>query len=97
MAEHEEPSEAEQIEVKPPNSSCSIESGSETEKEKPEPSASAVKAKVFRLFGREKPVHHVLGGGQGTFRSNSFWYPHRTFSFENLVSLSSFWREFVGL
>ncbi|KAG6477203.1 hypothetical protein ZIOFF_066455 [Zingiber officinale] len=24
------------------------------------------KAKVFRLFGREKSVHHVLGGGQGT-------------------------------
>ncbi|KAG6497418.1 hypothetical protein ZIOFF_045317 [Zingiber officinale] len=24
------------------------------------------KAKVFRLFGREKSVHHVLGGDQGT-------------------------------
>ncbi|XP_042422071.1 reticulon-like protein B1 [Zingiber officinale] len=25
---------------------------------------SREKAKVFRLFGREKSVHHVLGGGQ---------------------------------
>lgn len=24
----------------------------------------AVKSKVFRLFGREKPVHKVLGGGK---------------------------------
>ncbi|KMZ60198.1 Reticulon family protein [Zostera marina] len=23
-----------------------------------------IKTKVFRLFGRERPVHHVLGGGQ---------------------------------
>ncbi|KAL8519249.1 hypothetical protein ACS0TY_010260 [Phlomoides rotata] len=26
--------------------------------------ASAVKSKIYRLFGREKPVHKVLGGGQ---------------------------------
>ncbi|KAE9614100.1 hypothetical protein Lalb_Chr05g0224401 [Lupinus albus] len=25
---------------------------------------SSIKSKVFRLFGREKPVHHVLGGGK---------------------------------
>lgn len=79
MAEHEEPSETEQIEVKPRGSPSSFESHSETEKEKPEPSALAVKAKVFRLFGREKPVRHVFGGGQGTFRSDSFWYSRRTF------------------
>ncbi|KAK8703251.1 hypothetical protein V6N13_021573 [Hibiscus sabdariffa] len=28
------------------------------------PSESSVKAKVFRLFRREKPVHHLLGGGK---------------------------------
>lgn len=28
--------------------------------------ASAVKSKIYRLFGREKPVHKVLGGGQRT-------------------------------
>ncbi|CAI9775045.1 unnamed protein product [Fraxinus pennsylvanica] len=26
--------------------------------------AAAVKAKIYRLFGREKPVHKVLGGGK---------------------------------
>lgn len=29
-------------------------------------SASAVKSKIYRLFGREKPVHKVLGGGKRT-------------------------------
>lgn len=28
--------------------------------------ASAVKSKIYRLFGREKPVHKVLGGGKRT-------------------------------
>ncbi|KAK4723738.1 hypothetical protein R3W88_026517 [Solanum pinnatisectum] len=28
------------------------------------PSPSSVKAKIWRLFGREKPVHHVFGGGK---------------------------------
>ncbi|MFS7941936.1 hypothetical protein Hanom_Chr06g00482141 [Helianthus anomalus] len=28
---------------------------------------SAVKSKVFRLFGREKPVHNVFGGGKRMF------------------------------
>ncbi|XWS61699.1 hypothetical protein CRYUN_Cryun07bG0148400 [Craigia yunnanensis] len=27
-------------------------------------SESSIKAKVFRLFGRERPVHHVFGGGK---------------------------------
>lgn len=27
-------------------------------------SQSSVKAKIYRAFGREKPVHHVLGGGK---------------------------------
>ena len=27
---------------------------------------SSLKAKVFRLFGREKPVHKLLGGGKRT-------------------------------
>ncbi|MFQ6632268.1 hypothetical protein Gotur_009247 [Gossypium turneri] len=28
------------------------------------PSESSIKAKVFRLFGRERSVHHVFGGGK---------------------------------
>ncbi|XP_039054266.1 uncharacterized protein LOC120196549 [Hibiscus syriacus] len=27
-------------------------------------SPSSVKAKIYRLFGRERPVHHILGGGK---------------------------------
>ncbi|WOL08309.1 reticulon-like protein B2 [Canna indica] len=64
MAEHSEDSSVtEQIEEKPrgpPSSSSS----SDSEGEKPEPAPSVLKAKVYRLFGREKPVHHVLGGGK---------------------------------
>lgn len=44
-------------------------SSSDSEHEKPE-SPSALKAKIYRLFGREKPVHKVLGGGLRTFSSN---------------------------
>lgn len=29
-------------------------------------SPSSVKAKIYRIFGREKPVHKVLGGGKRT-------------------------------
>jgi hypothetical protein len=38
----------------------SSSSSSDSEGEK----ASSLKAKVYRLFGREKPVHKVLGGGK---------------------------------
>lgn len=37
-------------------------------KKKEEPSSpSSMKSKVYRLFGREQPVHKVLGGGKRTF------------------------------
>ncbi|KAI5657798.1 hypothetical protein M9H77_26591 [Catharanthus roseus] len=38
-------------------------SDSDNEKDHKSP-AAAVKAKIYRLFGREKPVHKVLGGGK---------------------------------
>lgn len=41
----------------------SSSSGSESEPEG-SASSSSVKEKIFRLFGRERPVHHVLGGGK---------------------------------
>lgn len=41
----------------------SSSSDSESETVKPE-SPSSVKAKIFRLFGRERPVHQVFGGGK---------------------------------
>ncbi|KAL5571503.1 hypothetical protein UlMin_021100 [Ulmus minor] len=43
------------------NSSSSSDSESETVKPA---SPSSAKAKIFRLFGREKPVHQVFGGGK---------------------------------
>ncbi|KAE8685127.1 Reticulon-like protein B1 [Hibiscus syriacus] len=38
-------------------------SDSDSDHKKPG-SASTVQSKIFRLFGRERPVHHVLGGGK---------------------------------
>jgi len=37
-------------------------SSSDSDSDKNE--SSSIKDKVFRLFGREKPVHSVLGGGK---------------------------------
>lgn len=44
----------------------SSSSGSDSETEGGSASSSTLKEKVFRLFGRERPVHHVLGGGKRT-------------------------------
>ena len=40
------------------------ESSSDSDNEKSGPSASSIKANIYRLFGRERPVHKVLGGGK---------------------------------
>nr|KJB06452.1 hypothetical protein B456_001G157900 [Gossypium raimondii] len=45
------------------DSSSSSDSDSDSDHEKPA-SPSSVKAKIYRLFGRERPLHHVLGGGK---------------------------------
>ncbi|XP_021906295.1 reticulon-like protein B5 [Carica papaya] len=42
------------------DSSSSSDSDSDNEKS----AASSVKAKIYRIFGRERPVHNVLGGGK---------------------------------
>ncbi|KAF5731206.1 reticulon-like protein B2 [Tripterygium wilfordii] len=41
----------------------SSSSSSDSDDDKPLP-ADSVKAKIYRLFGREKPVHKVFGGGK---------------------------------
>ncbi|RZS02497.1 hypothetical protein BHM03_00032558 [Ensete ventricosum] len=46
------------------DSSSSSSSDSDDEKSKASEVAEAVKSKIFRLFGREKPVHRILGGGK---------------------------------
>lgn len=49
------------------SSSSSSSSDDEKEKKEKPSSPSSMKSKVYRLFGREKPVHKVLGGGKRTF------------------------------
>lgn len=44
-----------------PHDSSSSDSDNEMEKVS---SVEAVKAKIYRLFGRERPVHKVLGSGK---------------------------------
>lgn len=58
-------------------------SSSDSDNEKSELSASFVKAKIYRLFGREKPVHKVLGGGKRTDLP-SFLFP---FFFQSFLHL----------
>lgn len=42
-------------------------SSSDSNDDKPS-KVEEVQAKIFRLFGREKPIHKVLGGGKRNFR-----------------------------
>lgn len=42
----------------------SSSSDSDDDSKDKKPSSDNVKAKIYRLFGREKPVHKVLGGGK---------------------------------
>ncbi|KAL3517226.1 hypothetical protein ACH5RR_024128 [Cinchona calisaya] len=56
---------AEKIHGEDDSSSSESESEKEVKKSKPLASSpSSVKDKIFRLFGREKPVHQVFGGGK---------------------------------
>ncbi|XP_027110181.1 reticulon-like protein B2 [Coffea arabica] len=42
----------------------SSSSDSDDDSKDKKPSSKDIKAKIYRLFGREKPVHKVLGGGK---------------------------------
>ncbi|XP_065858718.1 reticulon-like protein B4 [Euphorbia lathyris] len=44
--------------------SSSSSSDSDNDEKKKSSSSPSLKTKIYRLFGREKPVHHVLGGGK---------------------------------
>jgi hypothetical protein len=37
---------------------------SDSDHEKSKSNTDSLKSKIYRLFGREKPVHKVLGGGK---------------------------------
>jgi hypothetical protein len=70
MAEHKEETVLESVMDKISekfHGGDSSSSDSDDEKKKGSSSASAaeaLKAKIYRLFGRERPVHSVLGGGK---------------------------------
>ncbi|KAG4131098.1 hypothetical protein ERO13_D09G185800v2 [Gossypium hirsutum] len=61
MGEHEEKHE-ESLMVKLAEKIHGHDSSSDSDID--EPSESSIKAKVFRLFGRQRSVHHVFGGGK---------------------------------
>lgn len=67
---NEETAPAPKVEAEDTSSSSSSDSEHEVHAPDPAPvpeveqSTSSVKSKVNRLFGREKPVHQVLGGGK---------------------------------
>lgn len=72
MAEHTEStgstveSVVDKVSEKIHDHDSSSSSSSDSDTETPA-SPSSVKAKIYRLFGREKPVHSVFGGGKRMF------------------------------
>jgi hypothetical protein len=42
-------------------------SDSDSDHGKPKSESDSLKSKIYRIFGREKPVHKVLGGGKRMF------------------------------
>lgn len=75
MAEHDHPEEKkaeslmEKIAEKIHGHDDSSSSDSDNDK------SSSVKDKIYRLFGRERPVHHVLGGGKRMLLSPPYFIP----------------------
>lgn len=65
MADHEEKPKPESLMEKIADKIHHHDSSSsDSDDEKPAP--SSLKTKIYRLFGRDKPVHKVLGGGKRT-------------------------------
>ncbi|KAF5733088.1 hypothetical protein HS088_TW17G00624 [Tripterygium wilfordii] len=90
MAEHSEnPIESviEKISEKIYDHDSSSSSDSDSDSEKPA-SPSSVKAKIYRLFGREKPVHIVLGGGKP---ADVFLWRNKKISASTLGGATAIW------
>ncbi|XVE64761.1 hypothetical protein DITRI_Ditri07aG0127700 [Diplodiscus trichospermus] len=64
MAEHEEKHEESLMEKIQEKIHGHDSSSSSSDSDDDKPSESSIKAKVFRLCGRERPVHHFFGGGK---------------------------------
>ena len=68
MAEHDkEVSVIESVKEKIHDHDTSSDSDSDSDHGKPKSESDSLKSKIYRLFGREKPVHKVLGGGKRMF------------------------------
>ncbi|RWW03484.1 hypothetical protein BHE74_00042851 [Ensete ventricosum] len=68
----------------------SSSSDSDDEKSKGSVVVEAVKSKIYRLLGREKPVHQILGGGKRTISLFRLFYAFNVFvSCFDLGSLDS--------
>ena len=99
MAEHHEHEEVkgesllEKISGKIHDHDSSSSSDSDNDKTS---ATDSFKSNVFRLFGREKPIHHVLGGGKRmrlpSFFLLSFFCIH---NFYQLFCLCNLYAEFV--
>lgn len=70
------------------SSSSSSDSDNEKEKEKKSSSSDSLKNKVYRLFGREKPLHNVLGGGKP---ADVFLWRNKKISATTLGVATAFW------
>ncbi|KAK8958169.1 Reticulon-like protein B3 [Platanthera guangdongensis] len=57
-------SSPDKIEEKPHDLDSSSSDSDSDDEDKLEPSSSSAMDRSFRLFGRQKPVYHVLGGGK---------------------------------
>ncbi|CAH9093070.1 unnamed protein product [Cuscuta epithymum] len=96
MAEHEEqsvqPRESllDKISEKIHSGGSSSSSDSESEKGhvKDHATRSSAKAKIWRLFGREKPVHHVFGGGKP---ADVFLWRNKKISAAGLGGATAIW------
>lgn len=66
MAEHVGESESLMDKITEKIHSHDSSSSSDSDNDKPS-KVDSIQTKIFRLFGREKPVHKVLGGGKRTF------------------------------
>lgn len=73
--EHEEPKGESFVDKITEKIHAHDSSSSDSEDEKGHTSA-AIKSKIYRLFGREKPVHKVFGGGKREYFLY-FFFPSR--------------------
>ncbi|WOL20510.1 reticulon-like protein B1 [Canna indica] len=94
MAEHKEESAAESL-IDKITEKFHGDSSSDSDDDKksspssgPSAAAEAVKAKIYRLFGREKPVHKVLGGGKP---ADVFLWRNKTVSAATLGGATAIW------